>query len=118
MRKVILFTAAAIALVLPQCATQQKVAYDFPPEMAQNIRNLYLEQCEKGRVLYELNCAKCHNTIVKRKTIIPDWTLEQLKGYELRVTNPQHEEGLPETHVSAEELGQIMTFLMYKKKNK
>jgi hypothetical protein len=50
--------------------------------------------------------------------IVPDFTMDQLKGYELRVTNPEHEGAIPETTVTAEELGLIMTFLAYKKHNK
>jgi len=50
------------------------------------------------------------------KKLIPDFTPEQLIGYELRVTNPQHESNIPETTVSAEELGYIMTFLNYKRR--
>jgi hypothetical protein len=49
--------------------------------------------------------------------LIPDFTPEQLIGYELRVTNPEHESNIPEATVSAEELGYIMTFLSYKKKS-
>ena len=67
--------------------------------------------------MYDINCAGCHNSKVKRKVVIPDFTLDQLIGYELRVSNPDHEDGIPETNVSAEELGLIMTFLNYKKKN-
>jgi hypothetical protein len=39
-------------------------------------------------------------------------------GYTLRVTNQKHEAALTDESVSEEELGQIMTFLTYKKKNK
>ena len=100
-----------------ECAAQKKVEYEFPANMALPIKAEYLKQCEKGRVLYTINCAGCHNTKVKGKIIIPDFSLDQLIGYELRVSNPDHENGMPETTVSAEELGLIMTFLNYKKKN-
>lgn len=82
-----------------------------------NIQAAYLEQCEKGKILFDINCSKCHTTTVKGKKIIPHFTPEQLKGYELRVLNAEHESSITETTISAEELGLIMTFLGYKKKN-
>jgi mono/diheme cytochrome c family protein len=94
-----------------------KEVYEFPESMPQPIRDEYLKLCEKGRVLYEINCAKCHNTIVKGKHIVPDFTEEQLGAYSIRVANPKHEENVSETNVSAEELALITTYLTYKKKN-
>jgi hypothetical protein len=107
-----------IALLMIKCAAPKKVGYEFPPEMSQQVRNDFSKQCEKGMILYDINCAGCHNKKVGRREIIPDFTSDQLRGYELRVANPDHESGIPETNVSAEELGLIMTFLSYKKKNK
>lgn len=103
-----------------ECFAQKakKVSYDFPEAMKENVRAEFTKQCDKGQILYNINCAKCHNTTEKGKQVIPDFLPEQLIGYELRVKNPQHESDLPETNVTPEELGQIMTFLNYKKKNK
>jgi len=100
------------------CMAQKKVAYEFPAAMKEPVRVEYEKLADKGQVLWNINCAKCHNTKVKGKVVVPDFLPEQLKGYELRVTNPQHESDIPETTVTAEELGLIMTFLSYKKKNK
>jgi hypothetical protein len=97
---------------------QKKIAYDFPAAMAENVKSEYLKQCEQGRILYSINCAKCHNTTIKRKQIIPDFTEAQLISYELRVSNPNHESNISETVVTPEELGLIITFLTYKVKNK
>jgi hypothetical protein len=95
-----------------------KIVYDFPPEMKEHVRVEYEKLCEKGRVLYEMNCAKCHNTVVKGREVVPDFKPEQLRGYELRVANERHESNLPDEQVTEEELGYIMSFLAYKKKNK
>ncbi|MDB5258609.1 MAG: hypothetical protein JWM14_3304 [Chitinophagaceae bacterium] len=100
------------------CSAQKKIPYEFPPAMKEPVRLEYEKLADKGQVLWNINCASCHNTKVRGKVIVPDFTPEQLKGYELRITNPQHESGIPETTVSTEELGLIMTFLAYKKKNK
>lgn len=96
---------------------EAKVAYEFPESMAAPVREAFTKECDKGQALYNLACAGCHNKVADGKTIVPDWTSAQLVGYELRVLNPRHEAGIPEEQVSAEELGFIMTFLTYKKKN-
>lgn len=115
--KLIINTILSITLFITACGAPQKVMYELPPEMAESVKVEYAKQCEKGKILYDINCAKCHNTKVKGKEVIPDFTSAQLIGYELRVTNTKHIENIEEDHVSAEELGLIMTFLSYKKKN-
>lgn len=97
------------------CVAQQKVAPDFPKEMLPHVKEEYLKQFEKGQVLYRMNCAACHNTKVGRKENLPHFSEDQLVGYALRVLNPDHEDGIPETTVTEEELGLIMVFLKYKK---
>lgn len=112
----------ALALVaisaMAACSTSKYVAHDFPKEMAAPIKVEYIKLYDKGQILYNMNCDKCHTKVVKGKRLVPDFSPEQLKGYELRVLNPQHESGLPEENITAEELGHVMTFLTYKKKNK
>lgn len=103
--------------MLFQCATQKKVTYDFPAEMKEPVRLGFTEQCDKGQILYDINCGKCHTKIVKRKKIVPDFTLEQIETYQIRIANPQHESKMTEEIVSGEELGLIITFLTYKTKN-
>lgn len=103
--------------IAQECNAQKKVPYEFPDAMSEAVRTEYIKLADKGQVLYDINCGKCHNVEVKRKLVIPDFTREQLIGYELRVSNPKHESEIPETTVTAEELGLIMTFLNYKKKN-
>lgn len=100
------------------CLGQKKIPYEFPAAMKEPVRLEYEKLADKGQVLWNINCASCHNKKVRGKAIVPDFLPEQLKGYELRVLNPQHESGIPETSVTPEELGLIMTFLSYKKKNK
>ncbi len=118
----IIAALAIITIVLPAFAGGNKskvakVAYDFPPTMSPAVREAFSKECDKGQALYNLTCARCHNQLVDGVLLIPDWTGAQLAGYELRVLNPNHEAGIPEEQVSAEELGFIMTFLTYKNKN-
>src|SRR5688572_27123973 len=105
-------------LLLAACVSQQKTTtYSFPAAMTEPVRVEFIKVCDKGKVLYDINCAGCHNIKKGRRQLIPDFTPEQLKGYELRVSNAQHEENMPDEKVTAEELSLISTFLLYKTKN-
>ncbi|HSH66532.1 MAG TPA: hypothetical protein VLB84_12270, partial [Bacteroidia bacterium] len=72
-------------IFLMHCSTQEKIAYELPDAMIASARIEYAKQCDKGKILYDINCAKCHNSKERRREIIPDFTAEQLVGYELRV---------------------------------
>lgn len=113
----LLLTAAFIAVSFMACKTTQKVAYEFPEAMAPPVRVQFAALADKGAVLYRINCASCHNTTLRGRKVIPDFSPEQLTGYELRISNPQHESAMPDTKVTAEELAAISTFLNYKKKS-
>jgi hypothetical protein len=109
---------ALLGLLSHSVHGQKKIRYQFPAAMPENVKAEYLKQCDKGKTLYEINCSTCHNTAVRRKSVIPDFTEAQLVNYELRFSNPNHESNIPETKVTAEELGLIIIFLTYKEKNK
>jgi hypothetical protein len=117
MKYLIFLLTTVFILTFTCCNTTQKVQYELPAEMLETVKTDYAKQCEKGQILYNLNCAGCHNKKVKGKMMIPDFTSEQLVGYALRVTNARHEASITEETVSTEDLGLIMTFLTYKKKN-
>jgi hypothetical protein len=84
--------------------------------MKGEVKTEYIKIFEKGRILYNISCAKCHNFKEKGVELMPEFTKEHLAQYELRILNPKHEEELSETRVNAEELAQIMIFLTYYKK--
>jgi len=103
-------------LIYSACKMQSKALYKLPDEMLPHVKVEYEKLCNKGQTLYLMTCNNCHNKGSKRKISIPDWTSEQLSGYTLRVSNKRHEENMPDSLVSEEELGIIMTFLSYKKR--
>jgi hypothetical protein len=117
MKYKIIITLFAATFFLAQCATHKKLSYEFPEKMSETVRAQFKKECDKGKILYDINCAKCHNAIVKGKQVIPDFNPEQIKGYEIRVSNAQHEATMPDELVTAEELGLIATFLSYKTKS-
>jgi hypothetical protein len=109
-----------LCLVVWECTFYKKPAkatYDFPSVMKENVRKEFLKRCLKGEVLYGMNCGKCHNVMVKRKIVIPDFTLEQLSSYDVRLGNKDHMTNLQSTQVTPEELGYIISFLSYKTKS-
>lgn len=106
-----------ISAALPGKKPAARISYVFPEAMLPAVRLEFSKQCDKGQALYMLACASCHNRELKGRIIVPDWPAEKLVGYELRVLNSAHESGLPDEHVTAEELGDIMMFLTYKKRN-
>ena len=81
------------------------------------VRTQFKADCDKGKILYEINCAQCHNKSINGKSVVPDFNPEQLKGYEIRVANARHEESMPDEKVTAEELVYISTYLTYKKRS-
>ncbi len=100
------------------CRVQKQIDPEFPEAMLPHVKEEYAKRYDKGQILYNLNCSRCHTKKEGRKLIVPDFRPEQLKGYELRVANAQHESNMPDTLVTEEELSIIMVFLNYKKKNK
>jgi len=108
--------ALAGLMLMGSCLVQKqpKVTPVFPDEMLPQVKESYMVMWDKGKILYELNCAQCHNRKEKRKTIIPEFTEEQLAAYEIRVADPQHEMALSDTRVTLEELTLITVFLTYR----
>jgi hypothetical protein len=106
-------------MLFAACFSQKQVTvtYAFPEAMSEPVKMEFTKVCDKGKILYDINCAGCHNIKKGRRQVIPDFTPGQLKGYELRVSNAQHEENMPDEKVTAEELSLISTFLLYKTKN-
>lgn len=116
MKYIVITSICLFVSFLLACSHQKKMTYEFPAAMSATTQAGFTVICNKGKVLYDINCAHCHNMKVKGKNVIPDFTEEQLHAYELRVLNPQHENAMADTKVNAEELGNICFFLTYKKK--
>lgn len=114
MKKTIILLFIAILCFQSFAQRKRKPEYVFPPQMAQTVRDQYTELCDKGKALYAVSCAKCHNEKKKGMLIVPDFTEEQLGAYSIRVANAAHEEMVSEMMVPADELTLISTYLTYK----
>ncbi len=117
MKKNTIYILILLTIVVIACSTPQKTVYVFPTEMGPPVQAEYTKICDKGKILYDLNCARCHTTKKWGKELIPDFTPEQLESYQIRVANNTHEMLMSDEQLPAEELGMIMTFLTYKKKS-
>jgi hypothetical protein len=106
-----------LMIAVLSCMGPKKVAYDFPSTMNESVQKEYLRQCEKGAVLYEISCSGCHTKKSMLSKKVPDFTADQIYGYEIRRSNRNHENALTAETVTTEELGYILNFLMYKKRS-
>jgi hypothetical protein len=113
--KYLLFTY--LLFVFFACSSPKGVPYELPATLPEVSRETVKTNCDKGKILYEINCAKCHTTKEKRKLVILDFTATQLSGYVLRTQNPEHFENLSDRGLTNVEMTQIIMYLLYKKKN-
>jgi cytochrome c5 len=120
MKKRLTFIAIITAgIFLINCKSTNKISYNLPNGITEDdsAKKKFVKQFNEGKILYQINCAKCHSTTVNGKEVIPDFTLEQLTDYEIRMQNPKHAEDLRETNITQEELEKVILFFRYKKRN-
>lgn len=105
-------------LLFQQCFTEKKTAYDIPDHVTKINRQLLLEKCEKGKVLYKLHCSGCHGIFTKGKDGIPNFTKIQIDNYHTTALIGMD----PKNHavakkMSSEQIDQVVTFLRLRKIN-
>ncbi len=94
-----------------------EILFDYPDDILEKDKPAFEKSIKKGKILYEINCERCHSPVVNGDTIVPDFSLPQLMDYEVRIQYPAHGEVMRETDVSVEELDVIVDFLRYKKRS-
>jgi cytochrome c553 len=107
------------ALIASRCVTQKKTEYDIPGHVTKENRELFIEKCEKGKILYKLHCGGCHGIFSKGKDGVPNFTKTQIDSY--------HAAALigidPRNHavakkMSSDQIDQVITFLRLRKIDK
>ena len=77
--KIIIVIICAIALI--ECTAHKKIEYNVPKSLPPEIRAIFLERCEKGRILFKLNCSGCHGIFTRGRDGVPNFTKDQIKSY-------------------------------------
>ena len=103
--------------VFQQCGTQKNMTeYEIPDHVTKENRELFIQKCEKGKVLYKIHCGGCHGIFTKGKDGIPNFTKTQIDSY--------HAAALigidPRNHavakkMSSDQIDQVITFLRLRK---
>lgn len=98
------------------CGTQQKVEYNLPSHIPPEVRKIYMERLEKGRILYKKHCSGCHGIFTKGKDGIPNFSKTQIDNYHTTALIGQD----PKNHAVAKQISQqqlefIIAFLQMRK---
>ena len=92
--------------------------YILPNGLTTAQKKDFVIQFNQGKTLYDLNCASCHNKIINKKIVEPDFTVEQFEIYKIRIKNEPHVISLGPQQITPTEMNKILFFFMNKKKNK
>ena len=114
-----IFVLIASTVLFHRCVSQKKTEYEIPGHVTKENRELFLEKCEKGRILYKIHCSGCHGIFTKGKDGVPNFTKIQIDSY--------HAAALigidPRNHavakkMSSDQIDQVITFLRLRKIDK
>jgi len=108
--------SVTMVFILAQCATQKKIEYDIPENLAEESKAELMVRLEKGVKLYKLNCTQCHGIFTKGKDNIPNFTDTQLDVYKkmYKVRDPKNHAFVAKMPLA--DLDAIMKFLQLRKK--
>ena len=105
-----------LALAVWSCAAHKPVEYVIPADVTGENRELMIERCETGRMLFKVNCSECHGIYGGGKDSIPNFSAQQIDNY-----NANYIKADPRNHAVARQLSQqqvdcILTFLRLRKR--
>ena len=114
---IVILSLLSSAAAFQKCGTQKKVSeYEIPEHVTKENRELFIQKCEKGKILYKIHCGDCHGIFTKGKDGVPNFTKTQIDSY--------HAAALigidPRNHavakkMSSDQIDQIITFLRLRK---
>ena len=103
-------------ILLTDCATHRKIKYNIPEDIKGNKREELLATLEKGRKLYEANCAACHGIFTKGKDGIPNFTDQQFDNYAAYAIKRDPTNHAVAANMSPEQLHEVIMFLKARKR--
>ena len=106
------------AFLFHHCVTQKKTEYDIPGHVTTRNRELFIEKCEKGKILYKIHCGGCHGIFTKGKDGVPNFTKTQIDSYHaaalIGIDPKNHAVAMK---MSSDQIDQVITFLRLRKIN-
>jgi mono/diheme cytochrome c family protein len=111
-----IISVICFVVLLTQCKTRQKIEYNIPKEIPEATRVIFLERCEKGKILFKINCSGCHGIFTKGKDGITNFTKDQIDSYRAvaQIGNDKKNHAVA-AKMSAQQLDYILTFLSLRK---
>ena len=108
-----------VCCLLIGACTNYKVEYAFPDD-AKTLPGYpeLMEHLENGKILYKINCGKCHGVFTKGKKSIPNFSRIQLDNYNSNFMKKDPKNHAVAKKLSQEQLGDIILFLTFIKKDK
>lgn len=115
MRKRYLILFIIVLVTTVQCAVDKKISYSIPSYFKGERKTEFLENLEKGKVLFKQHCSSCHGIFSKGKEGVPNFTNQEIKNYLTAYqTNDQRNHAVIKK-LLPEEMSMILTFLQYRK---
>ena len=110
---IVILSLLSSTVAFQKCGTQKNATqYEIPDHVTKENRELFIQKCEKGKILYKIHCGDCHGIFTKGKDGVPNFTKTQIDSY--------HAAALigidPRNHavakkMSSDQIDQIITFL-------
>lgn len=101
-----------LVLLASGCMAHRPPEYVLTPDVTGDNRARLIENFEKGKVLYQANCAACHGGHGQGRDTIPSFSEAQVQSYmasgQIRTDQRNHAVG---RRLSQQQLDYVFTFL-------
>ena len=110
--KALIFIVAAV--ILTGCLLHKKTQYNYPEGIPGEEKVKLHAFLEKGRKLYEMNCAKCHDSTGKST---PDFSVQQIDNYTAATLKRDPKIHAVAANMDPEQLFAVFSYLRLRKKS-
>jgi mono/diheme cytochrome c family protein len=106
-----------VCILFFQCSRFNKITCNIPADYPEARRQQIIGLFDKGKVLYKINCSQCHGIFTKGEDKVPNFTTTQIDNYSASFLRRDPKNHAIVAQMSQEQMGEILTFLRYKKIN-
>ena len=89
--------------------------YIVPPNVQPEMVPAFTERCNKGKMLYDINCASCHGIFTAGKDGVPNFTQKQFDKYSTQYVLRDQVNHAVAFKMNPEDLAFVMDYLRYRK---